>query len=52
MAIDIKMHEISKIVDTFETYHNLTVTLRQSFLVVLCAGVGPSPTSSITLVSL
>ena len=30
---------------------NLTVTLGQSFLVVLCAGVGPSPTGSITLVS-
>ena len=30
---------------------NLTVTLGQSFLVVLCAGVCPSPTGSITLVS-
>ena len=30
---------------------NLTITLGQSFLVVLCAGVCPSPTGSITLVS-
>ena len=30
---------------------NLTVTFGQSFLVVLCAGVGSSPTSLITLVS-
>ena len=30
---------------------NLTVTLGQSFLVVLCAGAGSSPTGSITLVS-
>ena len=30
---------------------NLTVTLGQSFLVALCAGAGPSPTGSITLVS-
>ena len=30
---------------------NLTITLGQSFLVVLCAGVCPSPTGSITLIS-
>ena len=30
---------------------NLTVTLGQNVLVVLCAGVCPSPTGSITLVS-